>query len=218
MSSKDSPRQDLSGMAMAQGDLAVNLFIVLLVVLSVLTVAQVSSNADGYLTPFRRSETAEALAAPSLGWQPVLPAYPKLVVRQGRVHLLDATALALAFAEGAPLVLPDGAVDNSKLLEGHLDPASFQLFVWLHDGGVPAPLSAASVPLNALEDDAFWAALGEVPKLDIFAYPDQLAQLTPLLDAVHGRKIAARVVALSNDAIFGYAYSGRDFGLERSFK
>lgn len=213
---------DTSGMAMAQGDLAVNLFIVLLVVLSVLTVAKVSSSSEGYLTPYQRGETATATSAPVLGWQPVLPAYPKLVLRNKVVHLLDLTGFANAFAAAAPMDLGADVQDSSKMLPGHLDPSSYQMFLRLYDDtGFPTTLSAASVPLdqlNAEDGIAFFEALGDVPKLDLFAFPDGVADMKPLVDAVHARQIGARIIVMPRQNIFGFVHSGRDFGLERTFK
>ena len=83
---QDGP--DTEGIALAQGDLSINLFIVLLIILSVLTVAQVSSGNQGYRAPYFQGPADDTAGPPVLGWQPLLPAYPKLVLRGGRVYLV----------------------------------------------------------------------------------------------------------------------------------
>ena len=213
---------DLSGTALAQGDLAVNLFIVLLVILAILTLAEISSSSEGYLTPYRRSEPAATAGAPVLGWQPVLPAYPKIVLRGDSVHLVDLRALATAFAAEAPFDLGPDVGDSSRMTGGDLDPVANRVFLRLYDETTfPSALSAGSVALSKIdgnEGEAFLAPLSSLPKVDLVLFPKGVARAAPLVAVLHARRIAVRPVLMPQQDIFGFVQSGGDFGLERTFK
>ena len=213
---------DLSGATLAQGDLAVNLFIVLLLMLSMLTLAQVSAGAEGYLTPYRRSMPDAEAGPPVLGWQPVLPTYPKLVVRRGSVYVFNATPLSRSFAANEAADLGPHVADTSRRLSGDTDPVSYQVFLRFYDEiDFPEALSSGTMALDALdglEGRNFLDRLTGTAKLDLFVFPDDMQRLVPLVDALHVRRIALRIVLLPSNDIFGFAQSGRDFGLERAFK
>ena len=213
---------DFSGATLAQGDLAVNLFIVLLFMLSILTLAQVSSSAEGYFTPYRHGTPDAEAGPPVLGWQPVLPAYPKLVVRGGNLHVFNSVPLSYSFAVGKAADLGPDVADTSRRLTGDPDPVSYQVFLRFYDGaGFPEALSSGTMALDALEEvegQNFLDGLAGTAKLDLFIFPEDMQSLVPLVDALHARRIALRILALPSNDIFGFAQTGRDFGLERAFK
>ena len=213
---------DTSGSALAQGDLAVNLFIVLLVILAVLTLAEVSSENEGYLTPFRPSESALTVGPPVLGWQPVLPAYPKVVLRDDTIHLVDLRALAEAFAANTKLNLGNEAIDTSKMLNGDLDPMAHRVFLTIDgEATFPSALSARAMSLSEIHEqkgEDFFASLGPLSKLDLFLFPQDVARAASLIAKLHDRRIAVRVVMMPRQNAFGFVQSGGDFGLERTFK
>ena len=213
---------DFSGATLAQGDLAVNLFVVLLLTLSILTLVQLSPNAEGYFTPFRHSTPDAEAGPPVLGWQPVLPAYPKLVVRGGRVHAFNAAPLSRSFAADEAADLGPNVADTSRRLAGDPDPVSYQVFLRFYDGvGFPDALSSGTMALDALEEvegQVFLDGLTGIAKLDLFVFPEDMQRLVPLVDALHARRIAIRILMLPSNDIFGFVQSGRDFGLERAFK
>lgn len=219
---REGPPPDTSGMALAQGDLAVNLFIVLVVVLSTLTVAKVSSRSDGFLAPYRRAVLSETPDALVTRWQPVLPVYPKLVAHDERVYLTDLTALARSFARAETLDLGPDVADTSRMREGDLDPSASTVFLRFYGKATfPEMLSAASLPLDALdtaEGHAFLDRIAEIPKVDLLVYSEQLVRLGPLMDALYNRNLGVRMVVMPRKDVFGFVYSGGDFGLERTFK
>ena len=215
-------RVDISGATLAQGDLAVNLFIVFLLMLSILTIAQVSSSTEGYLAPYRSSTPDVESGPPVLGWRPVLPTYPKLVVRGGNLHLFNPIPLSRSFAADVAMDLGPDVVDTSRWHRDDPDPVSYQVFLRLYDGiEFPEALTSGSIALDALEEaegQRFLDEITGVAKLDLFVFPDDLQTLVPLVDALHARRIAVRIVVLPSNEIFGFAQSGRDFGLEKTFK
>ncbi|MEM7439421.1 MAG: hypothetical protein AAF393_07470 [Pseudomonadota bacterium] len=215
-------QQDNSGLALAQGDLGVNLFIVLLVVLATLTVAQVSSTSEGYLTPYKRGQTEVPKGPPPLGWQPVLPVvYPKLIARKGQLHLLDMTGVARAFAAQEPMDLGADARDTSRMRENDAEPSAHTVFLRFYSDTVPAAISRASLPLSDVqteEGNLFLDLLTDTPKVDLFVYPDDVVAVGSIMDALHNRGIAVRLVSMQRDDIFGFVYSGSDLGLEKTFK
>ncbi len=216
---QDGP--DTEGIALAQGDLSINLFIVLLIILSVLTVAQVSSGNQGYRAPYFQGSADDTVGPPVLGWQPLLPAYPKLVLRGGRVYLVDLGPLAAAFAAGAPLDLGPDVSDTSMPLADDLDPAAHQVFVRLADATFPAALTGASLAMQDLGTETgtvFLDRFRETPKLDLIVYPDDVDRAVPLVDRLHATGVALRIIVMPKPDVFGFAQSGGDYGLEKSFK
>lgn len=210
-----------AGFAMAQGDIAVNLFVVLLVVLASLSIARLSHSPDGYVSPVARNAAPDQGAPPPLGWKKVLPTYPKVVVFGGRVHHLDLTALARAFAGDRRLDLGPGARDASRMIRRDLDPSAHKVILWFNQGRIPAPLIHDAVPLSRIagpEGAAFLKRLGDAPKLDLIVYPDQMARAVPLIDALFDRPTDLRLIVPDRDRALTLVSSGRDFGFERSFK
>jgi|GEM_PF-6999189 len=216
-------------LAITQGDLAVNLFIILLIILSALTLAQVSTSTDGYLAPFNSNASTDTDGAPAKSWQAILPIYPKVVVRGDTAYMVDLRKLAEAFAKDMTMELGPDSRDTSRMLPGDPDPTAHTVFVRLYDqDAFPQDLTAQAVPLTELLDvtpqnaapdaTAFWQRLEDTPKIDLILYPDDLSGLTPLMDSFHRRNIAVRLVLMSQQDIFGFSHRGADFGLERSFK
>ena len=216
----DSP--NVEGIALAQGDLATNLFIVLLIITSVLTVAKVSEGNEGYRAPYSQGTNLRLTGAPMLGWQPILPAYPKLVLRDGMIHLVNLEPLAAAFVADQPMNLGADVFDSSRLLSGDLDPAANQIFLRIYaNAPFPSELtrgSLAMIDFDGVAGEEFFRRFTDTAKLDLIVYPDDVATAVPLVDRLHGMKVALRIVVMPKLDVFGFADSGSNFGLQKSFK
>lgn len=218
----DEESQDRGLVSLAQGDLSINLFMSLLALLAALSIAALAAGREGFIavTPFTATE--DPAAAPIRSWQPVLPVHPKLVLRQSELHLLDATEIAQRFIESDGAASAAGYRDSSKSLPGDLDPSAFQVFLGLDPTARwPASLSAGKAeivegaPVNL---EIFAGALDTTGRADLFLFPDDMAHAVEVIDALYAQDIAVRILKMPRNTVFGFVQSGRDLGLERSFK
>lgn len=216
---------DTSGIASAQGDIAVNLFVVLLVVISLLSVTAASRSDQGFLSPLLHSSPSEMSAAPFKSWQPILPTHPKILVRGDYAYLLDFNDLAVAFAAGKKAGFGEFGFDTSRLLPNDPDPSGFEVSVLLDRETLPANFSNASVRIDKLnEPDAdenalhFIKTVGGLAHVDVFYYDQTKLGAQTIAAYLLKNKIAVRLVLLRKDYLFGFASSGRRSGLEESFK
>tara|TARA_B110000503_G_scaffold44142_1_gene72111 strand:+ start:229 stop:912 length:684 start_codon:yes stop_codon:yes gene_type:complete len=209
--------------SVAQGDLSVNLFMALLALLAALSVTTVAIGREGYLFWTSSTPQLDPVGAPIAGWHVVLPVYPKLVIRGGVLHFVDTSAVAQRMVSDTDSIDPEGYRDSTKLLGNDPDPAAFQVFLRIDTDDWPDQLSFAHIPLTDLQEGtgdaaAFLARLTDSRKVDLFLFPAETVGVVSLLDQLHDAFINVRVLVMPSDTIFGFVQSGRDLGLERSFK
>lgn len=209
--------------SVAQSDLSVNLFIALLALLAALSITAFAIGRQGYLFWSVSTVPEEPVGAPVAGWHVILPVHPKLVVRNGVLHIVDTTAVARRMASNSGVISFEGYRDTSKLLGSDPDPAGFQVFLRIDTDDWPSELSSAQIPLFELHQGndiaaKFLAHLTDNRKIDLFLFPTETNGVVSLLDVLHGEFINVRIVVMPSETIFGFVQSGRDFGLERSFK
>ena len=103
-----------------------------------------------------------------------------------------------------------------------LDPAANRIFLRLNDETTfPSALSAGSIALSEIDDEAdnaFFAPLSSLSKVDLVLCPKGIARAALLVAALHKYRIVVRPMLMPKQDIFGFVQNGGDFGLERTFK
>jgi hypothetical protein len=184
-----------------QSDLAMNLFMVLMVFLATLAVSTVAITQVGFkvrMTPDPISEPQPPLGMVR-SWAPVLPILPRLVVRDGSVQRLDLDRLAESFAAGRAVVR---GIDQSQHLEKDPDPSAYLVdFVLLNDA-IPDEILSWRIPGTALaqgssNDSALEPLNNDLlafHQFDVFIYPGQEELAWGLLARLHKANKRYRVV------------------------
>jgi len=184
-----------------QSDLAMNLFMVLMVFLATLAVSTVAITQVG----FKVRMTSDPISDPQppLGmvrsWAPVLPVLPRLVVRDGSVQRLDFDRLAESFVAGRAVVR---GIDQSQHLEKDPDPSAYVVdFVLLNDA-IPEEIISWRIPGTAFAQgpnndstlEPFSKDLLTFSQFDVFIYPGQEELAWDVLARLHKANKRYRVV------------------------
>ena len=140
-----------------QSDLAMNLFMVLMVILATLAAGTAAITQVGFTAPMTSEQVPDP--QPPLGmvgsWAPVLPVLPRLVVRDGSVQRLDLDLLAESFAAGQPLIR---GMDASRQPAEKLDPSAYLVELVLLDAPIPQEIVSWRISGKAFAagDDSAW--------------------------------------------------------------
>jgi hypothetical protein len=166
--------------AVAQGDIAVNLFMVLLSVLAALVIVAAVASPIG----FRKPMIAETANNENLGlvpgWAPVPQARQRLAARADGLWLINLDGLAEALAERKRF-LPDTSLDNSTVMSSDPDPQAHIVSLDTDTDPLPTTITQWKLDVDALQDPDFlpleWTAfLSTGPEIDILVFPGGEAQ------------------------------------------
>lgn len=168
--------------AVFQSDLAMNLFMVLMVALATLTATSAAVTTIGFKVRMSSEQTDDRPLGLVASWQPVLPVSPRLVVRNGMVVRLDMDRLAESFAVGRAF-LP--VLNNSKQLEADPDPSAYKIELILLNDAIPKEVVAWEIAAGAFASESTDATLRQpfeqdvkrFEQFDVYVFPshDQVA-------------------------------------------
>lgn len=119
--------------ALMQGDLSINLFMVLLSVLSALTILATVASSQGFRQPVRSEDAQNVPLALTRGWSPVPELRDLILVRADGLYMLDGMALADTFVTAGRL----DPGDNSRLFAQDRDPQAYHIQLAFYQGGIP---------------------------------------------------------------------------------
>jgi hypothetical protein len=221
-------RPAISGLELVQSDLSMNVFITLLSVLSVLTLAASSfMAAEGYQVPYKSEEPAQRTLALVRSWKPILQINPRIVVRDGRAYRLDMRPLALAFATTRPVIRSESFDDSTALLRLDPDPSAYRILIWLHQKGFPSELVAYSFDIADLAPDVGGKAripdmlardVNQYASIDIFFHANDAAAFWTLAKLLTDSHAPYRSVQMDRPNLFAFEYATSRFGFEDVYK
>jgi hypothetical protein len=214
------------GSSLVQSDLAMNIFMVMLVVLSVLSIASSVAVTQGFRVDQKPDNAARPVALVP-GWRPVQPVNPRFVIRDGRVFRLDLTQLAMAISQDKNL--PDSASlsDSSRTLTKDPDPSTYRVFLYLFKNVVPENLvnysfdisdikvgeaNAKTLPEQFVNDIKFSAGF------DIFFFPGEEANAWLLFSKLNKAGIVVRLLKLRQKEVFAIERSTSKHSFEETYK
>lgn len=225
---KNSRAGVFAGLEIAQSDLSMNVFITLLSVLSVLTLASSSfMAAEGFAVLYKAEETHDRKLALVRSWKPVLQINPHIFIKDGRAYRLDLRRLALAFAEDRPVVTSDNFDDGTLLLAHDRDPSAFRIFIYLHGSGFPPELTSYSFEIAAIARDANGAFrvpdmlkqdMAEHAGIDIFFAQFDAANAWLLTQLLNDSHVPYRLVTLASASQFAFERATSRFAFEDVYK
>ena len=219
-----------------QGDLSVNLFMILLVVLATLSVVSVLVSRVGL--PGRHAsevDRAQPLAIVR-SWQPVQPIQTRLLIRGGLVTRMRFDDFALAFARGEPLATEPPGVEGALLLEGEPGPGAVRLLLSLDsDRPPPAAFSAWTVPAAVFAEEEEpggaegggrgealasgpAAELAQGDGFDLFVAPGDETAAWDIAAWLHAREKRFRFLFLPRKDIFAVERASSNAGFEEIYK
>jgi hypothetical protein len=216
-----------AGLEIAQSDLSMNVFIALLSVLSVLTLASSFMAAEGFAVPYKPEQSDERKLALVRSWKPVLQINPHILVKDGRAFRLDLRRLAIAFAENRRVVANENFDDGTLLLTGDRDPSAFRIFIYLHKGSFPPELTSYSFEIAEIGRDATGAFhvpdmltqdLSRHVGIDIFFAPHDSADAWLLAQLLYESHVSYRLVALTAASQFAFERATSRFAFEDAYK
>lgn len=217
--------EDNSAFDVIQGDLAMNIFIVLLVVLSVFSLAASTTAIDGFKVdtiPTKKESPLAALA----GWNPVQPLQPKLLLREGVLYKLDTLKIAKNFYAGNKhLVTPELLVET-KMLNEDRDPASYSNSFYFEGKNIPKIFVEYAIPVKyfssneAKEEglDLLSVDLSKHSGLDLLYFPNQSKNAAKILTLLYEAGNTTRMISLSSDNSFTLNRSSSIYAFEDAYK
>lgn len=157
MSARQTPDHETdSGLGVLQGDLSMNFFMILMVILATLTIASVAVITEGFPVRMEREPPADPPLGLIKSWTPVRELRPKLLIRDGQVHRMQLDSFATLFAKGEKYA-PELGIDASNHLPQDPDPTAHMLVLQLGSARLPEDLYSWRLPAEA------FAAKGELP-------------------------------------------------------
>lgn len=142
-----------AGLELLQGDLSMNFFIILMVILAALSIAAVATVTDGFRSNVEIEADPDRPLALINSWAPTRSLRPRLLVREGVVYRMQLDAFARNFAAGERF-LPSTGIDASNHLPDDPDPAAHRIILQLLSNPVPDTLYSWSLPAEAFAQDA----------------------------------------------------------------
>ena len=210
-------------LALGQGDIAVNLFAILLVIFVLMDLSEQQTTIDGFPVNALKEPEQETPLAVVPGWRPVQPIRAKFYVFDGQVYRFDADQLAAAFAgQSDKPDLPPGAVDRSRLLPKDADPTAYRIEIYHTGMALPDAVTRYSFPLEALETGALpeslTADLSTLPAVEIFVPRAQVDDAFPLATLLTDARIPFSLRATRTEGRFGFERSSSRQGFEEALK
>lgn len=211
--------------SLVQGDLAVNLFMVLLSVLATLSIAAAVVSSQGYPVKMQEEGAPERPRGLSRGWNPVQQLRPRLVVLEGHVALLTTAPLAEALVNGQPLMPDVPGYDASKPLTSDPDPSAFKVLLNFGPDPLPPELIRWQLPATAFGTAEAGPVLPsevetlieEAPAVDILVYPDNEELAWSLAAALHDRDVPFALLFQARPRL-GFQRATPLYGFEMIYK
>lgn len=213
--------------ALGQGDIAVNLFAILLIVFVLMDLSARQEATDGF--PLRTLPMAEAEAPMGAvaGWRPIQPVRARFYVWQGVLYRISTNSLAQHFAEGpdrpgqAPLGQAPGVVNRSTPISTDPDPSAYQLDIY-HGDILPPGLVLYQVGLDdlamGLRPDPLAADLKTMVAADVFVPRSQLEDALGILSVLAAARRPSELKILDAAGRFSYQRRSSQQGFEATFK
>jgi len=189
-----------------QGDLSMNFFIILMVILAALSIAAVATVTDGFRTKVEAEADPDLPLALIKSWAPTRSLRPRLYVRDGVIYRMQLDQFAQSFARGERF-LPASGIDASNHLPADPDPAAHRIYLQLLANPVPDTLFTWSLPASAFAQGAE-APLPEPVQAEIEAEGAFDIYLAEGEDEAAAWDLAAHLTLLNKRVTFLYVREG----------
>ena len=167
-----------SDSSLIQGDLSMNLFIILLTILAILVFSSMKLSTTGFEVRFEKDNDDDQIEGVSRGWSPIQPIHHRLLVRESIITLFNPTPIAITFARGEENEFILRGNDKTRLPSNpDNDPTAYVFSLGLSNKPVPKELTYWSTELespdstprfsNPAANDFF----SDENYFDIFIYP-----------------------------------------------
>mmetsp|Transcript_22853 Transcript_22853/g.38175 ORF Transcript_22853/g.38175 Transcript_22853/m.38175 type:complete len:218 (-) Transcript_22853:1984-2637(-) len=207
--------------AVVQGDLSMNLFMVLLSVLATLAIAAAAVATEGFRKPMLSEPDRAVPELLSPGWSPVPQVRQRLIVRMDGLYLLDLDGRARALSKGEGFRL-EGVTDSSRINSSDPDPQAHQLILILSAGSLPPELYHFHVPTDQIlagEMGPEWdLLLDSGQEVDLLVYPDTDEIAWHIASALYHNRSPFRLLFQSRKNQIGYQRSTKNFTFEDFYK
>lgn len=213
---------DQQDTALGQGDIAVNLFAILLIVFVLMDLSARQEAIDGFpLRTLPMAETETPMGAVA-GWRPIQPVRARFYVWQGVLYRISPNALAQHFADGPDQIgQAPGMVNRSTPIAADPDPSAYQVDIY-HADTLPPGLVLYQVGLDdlamGLRPDRLVADLNTMVAADVFVPRSQLDDALGILSVLAAARRPSELKILDAAGRFSYQRRSSQQGFEATFK
>lgn len=210
--------------SLIQGDLSMNLFMVLLTVLATLSISIVAIVQDGFKINSKNDSTDALDLALVPGWSPVQSINPRIIVRDGYFMRLDLSAFASDFANGRVYAEEIPGFDNSNPLPNDPEPTAYRLAFLHGPGAFPEDMIAWKLSFSALGPNSnenippeILNEIMQYSRADIHIYPNTEQNAWDFVAFLYQNRIGYRLLFRKKN-LLQFGRSSKNFSFEETYK